>query len=132
MLIFHIFFNYIWIFYFLKIVVKILKIFERVKNNIEIELFLNEFIKKVDSISFANRNQKICRIRVIRIDSIALTIKYFLFLPNYLFNYYFALFGRLVLFIFSLYSETLRNLILSSIVLRISLIFLITYIYYLI
>ena len=131
-MIFHIFFNYIWILYFLKIVVKILKIFERIKNNIEIELFLNEFIKKVDSISFANRNQKICRIRVIRIDSIALTIKYFLFLPNYLFNYYFALFGRLVLFIFSLYSETLRNLILSSIVLRISLIFLITYIYYLI
>ena len=111
---------------------KILNIFKRVKDNGKFMFFLNKIIKKVNSISFAIRNQKICRISIKCINSVSLAIKYFLIISNKLLNYDFALFTRLICFIYSLYSETLWNLISSSIFLWICYFFFNVKIYYLI
>ena len=111
---------------------KILNIFKRVKDNGKFMFFLNKIIKKVNSISFAIRNQKICRISIICINSVSIAIKYFLIISNKLLNYDFALFIRLICFIYSLNSETLWNHISSSIFLWISYFFLKVSIYYLI
>ena len=132
LLIFNIFIIIICILIKLNWASNILNIFKRVKDNGKIEFFLNKIIKKINSIPFAIRNQKICRISIICINSVFLAIKYFLIISNKLLNYDFAFFTRLICFIYSLYSETLWNLISSSIFLWICYFFFNVKIYYLI
>ena len=95
--------------FILRWLINTLNNFKLIKNNCKIKLLLQETVQKVNSFSFAKRNQKISCIRVICADFVALAIKYLVFISNLLFDKYFTNFVRLICHITTLYPKTLWN-----------------------